>query len=380
MLRPLRFIFIGWLMAVFSVLSLPAIAHEVVPAIFTLNLQTDGTYTIQSRLNMEALVAEIDPALSDTNDSENAPLYDALRAMPPQEFAAQVEAFVPVWVEGIALDFEGRRSVPLFESVEVSEVGDLALQRLSSVVLRGTIPPGAASFTWQYDAFFGQSAVRVGFEGEEAVQAEFLKAGQLSKPFPLGEQLQPKSRSEVAAEYMVLGFTHILPLGLDHILFVLGIFLLSLHVKPLLLQVTAFTVAHTITLALSLYGFIALPASIVEPLIALSIVYVAVENIVTSELKPWRVYVVFGFGLLHGMGFAGVLTDLGLPPNEFVTALIAFNVGVELGQLAVIGSAFLAVGFWFRNKPWYRQRIVIPGSLGIAAMGAWWTMQRVFGL
>jgi hypothetical protein len=212
------------------------------------------------------------------------------------------------------------------------------------------------------------------------VQAEFLKAGQLSKPFPLGEQLQPKSRSEVIVEYIVLGFTHILPLGLDHILFVLGIFLLSLHLKPLLLQVTAFTVAHTITLALSLYGVIAVPASIVEPLIALSIVYVAVENITTSELKPWRVYVVFGFGLLHGMGFAGVLTELGLPSNEFVTALIAFNVGVELGQLAVIGGAFFAVGFWFRDKPWYRQRIVIPGSLGIAVMGAWWTVQRVFGL
>ena len=360
--------------------SLPAIAHEVVPAIFTLNLQTDGTYTIQSRLNMEALVAEIDPALKDTNDSPNAPLYDALRALPPEEFAPKIEAFVPTWVDGIVIDFEGQRSLPVFESAEVPEVGDLAAQRLSTVVLRGTIPPDATSFTWRYDPYFGASAVRVGFENEEAVQAQFLLAGQLSKPFPLGERLQPKSRAEVIAEYIGLGFTHILPLGLDHILFVLGIFLLSLHVKPLLLQVTAFTVAHTITLALSLYGIISVPASIVEPLIALSIVYVAVENIATSELKPWRVYVVFGFGLLHGMGFAGVLTELGLPSNEFVTALISFNVGVELGQLAVIGSAFLAVGVWFRNKPWYRQRIVIPGSLVIAAMGAWWTVQRVFGL
>jgi hydrogenase/urease accessory protein HupE len=380
MLRPLRSIVTWWLIGTLSVFSLPAIAHEVVPAIFTLNLQTDGTYTIQSRLNMEALVAEIDPALKDTNDSPNAPLYDALRALPPEEFAPKIEAFVPTWVDGIVIDFEGQRSLPVFESAEVPEVGDLAAQRLSTVVLRGTIPPDATSFTWRYDPYFGASAVRVGFENEEAVQAQFLLAGQLSKPFPLGERLQPKSRAEVIAEYIGLGFTHILPLGLDHILFVLGIFLLSLHVKPLLLQVTAFTVAHTITLALSLYGIISVPASIVEPLIALSIVYVAVENIATSELKPWRVYVVFGFGLLHGMGFAGVLTELGLPSNEFVTALISFNVGVELGQLAVIGSAFLAVGVWFRNKPWYRQRIVIPGSLVIAAMGAWWTVQRVFGL
>ena len=103
-----------------------------------------------------------------------------------------------------------------------------------------------------------------------------------------------------------------------------------------------------------------MPSSIVEPLIALSIVYVAVENILTDELKPWRVYVVFGFGLLHGLGFAGVLTELELPRSEYLTALITFNVGVELGQLAVISGAFLFVGLWFRNRSWYRRRIIIP--------------------
>ena len=350
------------------------------PAIFTINLQADGTYTIQSRLNMEALVAEIDPALSDTSESPNAALYDSLRELAPEDFAAQIEAFIPRWVEGIRLDFDGELSVPVFESASVPVAEDASVQRLSTVVLRGNIPRGAKDFTWQYDPFFGESAVRVGFSDDEAVQAQFLQPGELSKPFPLGDSLQPKSRSEVAAEYVGLGFTHILPKGADHILFVLGIFLFSLHLRPLLLQVTAFTVAHSITLGLSLYGYIALPASIVEPLIAVSIVYVAVENLITTELKPWRIYVVFAFGLLHGMGFAGVLTELGLPRSDFVTALIAFNVGVELGQLAVIAIAFLAVGVWFGKKPWYRQRIVIPGSLAIAAMGAWWTVERVFSL
>ena len=372
--------FSALLVVVWFFVSLPAIAHEVVPAIFTINLQADGTYTIQSRLNMEALVAEIDPALSDTSESPNAALYDSLRELAPEDFAAQIEAFIPRWVEGIRLDFDGELSVPVFESASVPVAEDASVQRLSTVVLRGNIPTGAKDFTWQYDPFFGESAVRVGFSDDEAVQAQFLQPGELSKPFPLGDSLQPKSRSEVAAEYVGLGFTHILPKGADHILFVLGIFLFSLHLRPLLLQVTAFTVAHSITLGLSLYGYIALPASIVEPLIAVSIVYVAVENLITTELKPWRIYVVFAFGLLHGMGFAGVLTELGLPRSDFVTALIAFNVGVELGQLAVIAIAFLAVGVWFGKKPWYRQRIVIPGSLAIAAMGAWWTVERVFSL
>ena len=132
-------------------------------------------------------------------------------------------------------------------------------------------------------------------------------------------------------------------------LFVLGIFLLSPRVKTMLLQVTAFTVAHSITLGLSIYGVVSLPSRIVEPLIALSIAYVAIENLVTRELKPWRLALVFMFGLLHGLGFAGVLRELGLPRDEFLTALADFNLGVEGGQLTVIAAAMLLV--WpFANK------------------------------
>ncbi len=116
---------------------------------------------------------------------------------------------------------------------------------------------------------------------------------------------------------------------------------------------------------------------IVEPMIALSIAYVAIENLMTTQLKPWRIAIVFGFGLLHGMGFAGVLKELGLPRSRFLTALITFNVGVEAGQLAVIGTAFLLVACWARMRPWYRNRVVVPASLLIAATGLFWTMQRV---
>jgi len=176
-----------------------------------------------------------------------------------------------------------------------------------------------------------------------------------------------------------LGFTHILPLGVDHILFVLGLFLLSTRAAPLLWQITAFTVAHSITLALSMYGILSLPASVVEPLIAVSIVYVAVENMLTKRLHSWRVLVVFGFGLLHGLGFADVLSAIGLPRNEFVTGLIAFNVGVELGQLTVIAIAGLLFGYWFRLRPWYRERIVLPLSAAIALTGLYWTVERLIG-
>lgn len=185
-------------------------------------------------------------------------------------------------------------------------------------------------------------------------------------------------RTEIGMIYLKLGFTHIVPLGLDHILFVVCLYLLNPKLKTVLWQATAFTVAHSITLGLAMYGYISPPSNIVEPLIALSIFYVAVENILTDKLKPTRVIVVFLFGLLHGMGFAGVLTELGLPDKEFVTALVTFNVGVELGQISVILVCFVLVGVWFSKKTWYHNRVVVPASAVIAAIAFYWTITRTF--
>ncbi|MDQ3048270.1 MAG: HupE/UreJ family protein [Bacteroidota bacterium] len=186
------------------------------------------------------------------------------------------------------------------------------------------------------------------------------------------------SRTEVGMLYMELGFTHIIPLGLDHILFVLCIFLLNPKLSPVIWQATAFTVAHSITLGLAMYGLISPPSYIVEPVIALSIFFVAVENIITDKLKPSRIIIVFIFGLIHGLGFASVLTELGLPENQYITSLLTFNIGVELGQIAVILAAWLLVGKWFGNKPWYRKRIVIPASVIIALVALYWTIERIF--
>jgi hypothetical protein len=149
---------------------------------------------------------------------------------------------------------------------------------------------------------------------------------------------------------------------------------LSGRARPVLWQVSAFTVAHSVTLGLTMYGIVSAPPKIVEPLIALSIAYVAIENIFLSELKSWRVALVFGFGLLHGMGFAGALKELGLPRSEFVTALLAFNMGVEAGQLAVIGAAVLLVGWHCADRAWYRGRIVVPASAMIACTAVYWTV------
>lgn len=179
-------------------------------------------------------------------------------------------------------------------------------------------------------------------------------------------------------KYLKSGFVHIIPMGIDHILFVLGLFLATLRMSKLFWQVTAFTLAHSITLALAATGVITLSADIVEPLIALSIAYVAYENIRKTEVDNSRLVVIFVFGLLHGLGFASVLQEFGLPTQSFVASLFAFNLGVEVGQLAVIAAAYCLL-FWIRNKPSYRVFVQIPASAIIGLVGLYWTFERVIG-
>jgi HupE / UreJ protein len=176
--------------------------------------------------------------------------------------------------------------------------------------------------------------------------------------------------------YLRLGFHHIVPEGTDHILFVLGLFFLGITWRKLLSQTTVFTIAHATTLFLSTYGIFRLPSHIVEPAIALSISYIALENVFKPRLGISRLAIVFGFGLVHGLGFASSLSDVPFPKHQFLFALLGFNFGVDFGQLFVIGLAFLAVG-WFRNKPWFRSRIAIPCSVAIACVGLVWAVQRI---
>ena len=190
--------------------------------------------------------------------------------------------------------------------------------------------------------------------------------------------LEKMSNTDTVFLYLKLGYQHILPLGLDHILFVFSLFLLNPKLKPVLFQATAFTVAHTITLGLSMYKIINPPTGIVEPLISLSIMYVAVENIISPRLKTTRIGVVFLFGLVHGMGFASALGQLGLPSTAYLTSLLMFNVGVELGQMTVIFAAYILLAKWFGNKPYYRKLVVVPLSSVIVLIAGFWTIQRLF--
>jgi hypothetical protein len=205
---------------------------------------------------------------------------------------------------------------------------------------------------------------------------------QSDMPSVLDEFGNERSIGSTAALYITIGSRHILPDGLDHILFVLAIFLASVRFRALLIQVSAFTVAHTMTLALAASGVITPSPAVVEPLIALTIGFVAVENLFFKEMTQWRPAVVFGFGLVHGMGFAGFFGELGLPRDQFWSALISFNVGVEIGQLAVITAAAI-LGFGLRRvlqdptgARQYRRFVVLPSSALIGLVGFWWAIVR----
>jgi len=183
------------------------------------------------------------------------------------------------------------------------------------------------------------------------------------------------SLGSVVPKYVALGFTHILPGGLDHILFILGLFLLARDAFTLLLQVTLFTMAHSLTLGLALSGLVSAPTTMVEIAIALSIAFIAIENLCSERLSKWRPWMVFAFGLIHGLGFAHTFQETPIDAASLIPALFSFNVGIELGQLAVIGIAFAAVAAWWK-RDWYAGMIARPASAVIAATGLYWAIER----
>ncbi len=207
---------------------------------------------------------------------------------------------------------------------------------------------------------------------EAQVQQELAAAEERKKQ----RKLNALSRGEKIQKYIISGIEHIVPKGLDHILFVAGLFFSTVLISKLIWQVSAFTLAHTITLAMAASGMVVVNPDIVEPLIALSIAYIAVENIRQKEANKFRPLVVFIFGLLHGLGFASVLQEYGLPKNDMLTALISFNVGVELGQLIVL-AVLSIVCIWFAKKDWYRPLVRIPASVLIGVIGAYWFIERI---
>jgi hydrogenase/urease accessory protein HupE len=187
----------------------------------------------------------------------------------------------------------------------------------------------------------------------------------------------------VASTYLAIGFEHILR-GIDHLLFVLALLILVKGTRTLIWTITAFTVAHSFTLAAATLGFVSFPQAPVEAVIALSIVFVASEITHASrgrpgltQRKPW--IVALTFGLLHGFGFAGALTEVGLPEQAVPLALLFFNVGVEFGQLSFVAAVILAAAAAKRLLPGVPEWLPMASAYAIGTLASFWTIERVVG-
>lgn len=352
-------------------------AHEMQPALANITL-TQNKLVGDIELTLEPIIIGMDLAkIANTDDAPQAQLYDMLRNMPPAELRAR---FDQAWPELKSKFRILAGTTPLdikIDALVIPDIGNIELTRISTLSVSAPLPADGSDVTFGWEADLGSLIIRQNQPVGAVKYAALLPPGEMSAPMPRDGAAIVGGFTNFL-NYIIIGFEHIIPKGLDHILFVLGLFFFSLKMRALLLQVTAFTLAHTVTLAMATAGMVSIPASIVEPLIALSIAFVALENIKGGEITIRRTAIVFIFGLLHGLGFASVLGDVGLEPSKFIASLIAFNIGVELGQLSIIAIAYATLGITFGKKTWFRNRIAIPCSIIIAAVGLYWTIERVF--
>ena len=351
----------------------PVAAHDFAFTDVTLRLRGDGSFLVEVTADLDAL------ALGEDASADSAELFARIASLPPADQEALVARLADVLRRRLRVRFD---ESPVPFEVALPERGlrspDATVPSALGLVARleGRVPDGARAVSFFASRAFPPVRLTVVGRDGTARPVQVLARGDTSRAIPLSGEAADETNLAVAGRFLRLGFTHILPHGLDHVLFVLGLALLTARPGPLVAQVSAFTLAHTFTLALAVYGVVSLPARVVEPLIAASIVYVAVENVVRVRAGWTRLAVVFAFGLLHGLGFAGVLSELGWPEGRRLTALIAFNAGVELGQIAVVAVALGALAAASRARlP--RRRIEQGVSVGIAVVALFWTVERL---
>ena len=348
-----------------SALAIRAQAHEIGTTQAIATFRADRTYQVDVVVDPDVLLTKLQ--LAGRVALAQPRVLDERNQM--------IRSLDGVFLDAITLQFGETRARPAFEYRPASAVSDL-VQSPSVVRLTGTIPPGSADVKFGYSLAVGSYALNVRI-GDSQVRTFWLDGpspGSAISLTPPPEQ----TRGEIAREYFGLGFTHILPKGLDHILFVIGIFLLGTRWRSVLLQVSTFTIAHSITLAASALGFA--PNALwfpplIEVLVAISIVYMAIENIVGARTdRRWML--AFGFGLVHGFAFSFALREsMQFAGAHMAMSLLSFNIGVELGQLFVLALAIPVLVFLFKRVVAERMGTIILSAL--IAHTAWhWMLDR----
>ena len=354
-------------------------SHEIKPAIVDLII-ADGQASIDFKINAEQILAGVDASqYQDTNDAPQAELYDQFREKNEEELKQDIQQNWNLFQDQITINGLEGSSLSLVDLMIDQDVNP-EYPRDTNLKTEALLNQNEISI--QFATELGPVVIRQ-FEDiskENMIFSTYLQPGEISAEL---SPLSQATMSQTIIEYIILGMEHIVPKGLDHILFIFGVFFFAVKLKPLLWQVTMFTLAHSLTLILASLKLVFIPASIIEPLIALSIGYVAFENIFQRQSKfhsrsnTIRYAVIFFFGLIHGLGFAFVLEDIGLPTGQLILSLLSFNIGVEIAQIGLVVLAYLLM-FYPSKQLWYRKAIQIPCSLVIGLIGIYWFFERVF--
>lgn len=371
-----------------------ATAHAHPPLATIATLRIDAKRHVDLSVHYDALAFALNDVSANIPDE---PMFELLRGG-DEALAESLAACGPRFERLCDLEAGGARvplvvvTVPTVAEVRAEEARrpTYPLPIKSSLEAHAQLSAGAASVSIRFPEILGVVVVTIDRPGVEPVaiplgpnerSPEFTIADTpdtytTSPPLRESTDVTGSSRWEANLRFISLGFRHIVPEGSDHMLFVLGLFLLTPRLRPVLVQISAFTLAHTATLTLTSLRIIGLPTTVVEPAIAASIAFVGIENLVITRVTPWRTLAAFVFGLVHGMGVATSFHEAGLPDGQLVSSLVAFTVGVEGGHLAVLLAAFVLLG-WARGRQWYRPRVAVPLSLVISAIAIVWFVQRV---
>jgi hydrogenase/urease accessory protein HupE len=294
------------------------------------------------------------------------------RLLEPGAAAARAHAIEALLTPRLKVSADGRLLSPEWSGLDV--IADRQSVRLHARYPAdrspGVVTVAAALFP--YDPKH-QTFVNI-YEGETLATQAIVDGGHPQFEYFAGTR---PGAWAVVKKFVPAGIHHIL-IGPDHLLFLVGLLLLGGTVRQLALLVSAFTVAHSITLSLAALNLVSPPARMIEPAIALSIVYVGADNLLVRNGRDVRVWIAFVFGFIHGFGFANVLREMDLPRRALGWALFSFNVGVEIGQLLVVALVATAFAALRSRSEVAGQRLAFAGSLAVIAAGAFWFIQRVF--
>ena len=362
-----------------TLFSIGAISHEIRPSIADYKIEENILY-FDIRLNAELILSGIDASnITDTNSSPLSATYDDLRSLTRENLKIllieswdDIQSKINLNINEVSTKFE-------LVDINIEANRDFEISRDSILYLKYELDDDDEFLTFKWSEKYGPIIIREinELKKEDDLYTEYLQAGlQTDKIFIKSENTQSIFKSII--NYFILGIQHIIPKGLDHILFIVGLFFFSVTLRPLLIQVTMFTIAHSITLIFVSVSYINVNPLIVEPIIALSIAYVGIENIFKQYVKEYlRYIIIFFFGLLHGLGFALVLSDIGYQSSKLILNLISFNLGIEAAQIFIILSLYVLLGIKFSDKKYYRYIFQIPVSLFIALVGIYWFFDRI---